>query len=137
MWGGLWGGGARGRGESPGGSPEATVLVLSTVSDARTTRVRGRGELSPSKLSTILSTLPTMQYSLLCSGRTTSSICIVVSTMQSAMQQSPPYYTLYLESLLTITFSLPRSSHFLTITFTFSSLPLSRYCSSRVLTFSI
>ena len=124
--GGIWGLG----GEGPS-------TVYCPQSNTRTTRARGRGELSPPKLSTILSTLPTMQYSLLCSGRTTSSICIVVSTIHSAMQQSPPYYTLYLESLLTITFSLPRSSHFLTITFTFSSLPLSRYCSSRVPTFSI
>ena len=47
------------------------------------------------------------------------------------------YNTLYLESLLTITFSLPRYSHFLTISFTFSSLSFSHYCSSRVPTFSI
>ncbi len=45
--------------------------------------------------------------------------------------------TLYLESLFTITFSLPRYYHFLTTTFAFSSLSLSHYCSSRVLTFSI
>ena len=78
------------------------------------------------------SILSTLQYSLQCSGRTTRSICIVVSTMQ----HNSLYNTLYLESLLTITFSLPHSYHFLT-TFAFSSLSLSRYCSSRVPTFSI
>ena len=77
------------------------------------------------------SILSTLQCSLQCSGRTTRSICIVVSTMQ----HNSLYNTLYLESLLTITFSLPHSYHFLT-TFTFSSLSLSRYCSSRVPTFS-
>ena len=126
--GGIWGFGGGGRGEGPGGSPGATApTVYCLQSNTRTTRVRGRGELSPSKLSTILSTL---QCSLQCSGRTTFSICIVASTMRYNSLDN----TLYLESLLTITFSLPRAYHFLT-TFTFSSLSLSRYCSFSVSTY--
>ena len=115
--GGIWG---------LGGASPSTVYCLQ--SNTRTTRVRGRGEVSPSKLSTILSTL---QCSLQCSGRTTFSICIVASTMRYNSLDN----TLYLESLLTITFPLPRYYHFLT-TFAFSSLSLSRDCSSRVPTFS-
>ena len=111
------------------GGSTSTSAVYCPQSNARTTRVRGRGELSPSKLSTILSTL---QCSLQCSGRTTFSICIVASTMRYNSVDN----TLYIESLLTTTFSLPRSYHFF-VTFTFSSLSLSRYCSSRVPTFSI
>ena len=99
---------------------EGPSTVYCPQSNTRTTRARGRGELSPPKLSTILSTL---QYSLQCSGRTTCSICTVVSTMQHNSLYNP----LYLESLLTITFSLPRSYHFVP-TFILSSPSLSRYC---------
>ncbi len=77
------------------------------------------------------SILSTLQCSLQCSLRTACSICTVVSTMRYNSVDN----TLYIESLLTTTFSLPHSYHFLT-TFTFSSLSLSRYCSSRVPTFS-
>ena len=120
MWGGF-------RDQAGGGRYYRTVYWLR--SNTRSTRVRGRGELSPARLSTTLSTL---QCSLQCSLRTACSICTVVSTMRYNSVDN----TLYIESLLTTTFSLPRSYHFF-VTFTFSSLSLSRYCSSRVPTFSI
>ena len=118
MWGDF---GIRGGGTS-------TVYCLQR--NTRTTRARGCGELAPSKLSTILSTLSTMQCSLLCSGRTTSSICIAVFATQSAIQQS--LQSTVLESLLTISYFFTTSLlslshchfHFL-VTITFSLLLVS------------
>ncbi len=55
----------------------------------------------------------------------------ILSTMLSTM------HCFSRAHFLTITFSLPRSYHFLTTTFIFSTLSLSHYCLSRVPTFSI
>ena len=90
----------------------------------------------------MLSTLSAMHN--LSTSSVRSTICpqyclqcnTIANAIDNAIDNSSLYNALYLEGLLTITFSLPRSYHFLT-TFTFSSLSLSRYCSSRVPTFSI
>ncbi len=95
---------------------EGPSTVYCPQSNTRTTRALGRGELSPSKLTTIQYTVDsTIQSAVLRENHL--FYCIVVSTRQ----YNSLYDALYLEGLLTITFSLPRSDHFLT-TFTFSSL---------------
>ena len=91
----------------------------------------------------MLSTLSTMHN--LSTSSVRSTICpqyclqcnTIANAIDNAIDNSSLYNALYLEGLLTITFSLPRYSHFLTITFTFSSLSLSHYCLSRVPTFSV
>ena len=81
------------------------------------TRAHGRGELSPSELSTILSTL---QCSLQCSGRTTCSIvllCLQCNTIVSTIHCILRAFSLLLSHyLVPITFSLlslSRHYHFL------------------------
>ena len=90
----------------------------------------------------MLSTLSTMHNLSTSSVRSTicPQYCLQCNTIANAIDNAIDnslYNALYLESLLTITLSLPRYSHFLTISFTFSSLSFSHDCSSRVPTFSI
>ncbi len=93
------------------------LLVLSTVYDAMQAQVRGRGELSPSKLSTILSTL---QCSLQCSGRTTCSIELlrlqcntIVSTIDCILRAFSILLSHYLVPITFSLLSLSRHYHFL------------------------